>query len=452
MTSTDPEGATGRGEGLTSPLNSSGWQEGQDFTTLDTLTSPLNSSGWQELQDFTTLDTLTSPLNSSGWQELQDFTTLDTLTSPLNSSGWQEGEDFTTLGTTRGMTLTSTLLGDIAPILISFLGTMGNFVSLVVLVKLKHIGGLPFLRALAVSDTLYVWFSRVTFESLEVFWGYKPNAVSNVTCKVWAFLSWVPSGTSAWFVVAVTIERLLAVTQPFKVKIICNTRCSLRWIVLIVAAMSAIKCHTFFTYEIQEYKNKPLCYFAIEGKYVSIYLFFWMMIYSVVPSIVILTCNITTMIKIKQHERRHRTLTNGPIRSAVTIPRRMTGMFLLVSIMFLVTSLPLALTWWLNSLFSKDKDILNNFTDYMYLSWLLMLLNHSMNFLLYVISGRLFRNKLADIFTNGVKLCKLSKCVRRSRSEDVAQVFVPANEGAVTEQNFEGFGNAGCDVLFNTYL
>ena len=322
------------------------------------------------------------------------------------------GNSTNTTRPTYDDTENSSLVLRITSILIASFGTVGNVLSFVVLVRMKPMGSAPFLTTLAITDTVHVWFSRVTFESLEIFVGYKPNLVSNVGCKIWAYLSWAPACASAWLIVAIAIERLLAVAKPFRVKTFCSCAAAYLWAVLIVALAFIVKSHTFVTYSLHEHDGQTTCYF-MEHKYESLLPFCWMLTYSVIPSGIILTCNITTMRKIRQVHRKRLALTHHVTAPIATRTRRMTGMLLLVSLTFIAVSLPLTFTWWLMSLFNIDRCPVSE--KILQVFRIIHLLNHSINFLLYVVSGSLFRNELKKLCG---KTCESCDRVTRSRARN----------------------------------
>ena len=107
------------------------------------------------------------------------------------------------------------------PSLVAF-GTVSNTLVIIVFMgsHLPKVGVNIYLTALAVSDTVYlfslgiVWLEAVDF----------PIFHASGWCQLVVFLSYISSFLSAWFVVAVTVERYIIVCWPLRRSSMCTAR------------------------------------------------------------------------------------------------------------------------------------------------------------------------------------------------------------------------------------
>ena len=139
----------------------------------------------------------------------------------------------------------------ISPILI-ILGTFGNCLSIVVLLRksMRTSTTMFYLAVLSFGDlfTLYTGLLRYWIKNL-------PDAkdirnLSDAGCKIHAFLVYFSLDVTVWILVAVTLDRCLSVSLPFKAKRICSSKIS-RIVVVIILLVSFLKnMHFFWTVEL----------------------------------------------------------------------------------------------------------------------------------------------------------------------------------------------------------
>ena len=118
-------------------------------------------------------------------------------------------------------------LWKVCPPVILLLGTFGNCMTLVILRTMPRGGSSGsmslFFAALAVSDLalLYTgllrqWLYHTVTLDLRV--------VHDVICKVHVFLVYLSTMTSAWFLVAMTMQRVVSVLLPHRVGLLSTRR------------------------------------------------------------------------------------------------------------------------------------------------------------------------------------------------------------------------------------
>lgn len=122
---------------------------------------------------------------------------------------------------------------------ITFSGTIGNVLSVLVFVrtKLKKLSSSYYLAALSISDTGYLiccftqWINTFNINI------YNRDGF----CQVFTFLSSMCTALSAWLVVAFTVERFIAVRYPLKRQTMCTVRRA-KSVLIVLVCLSIIHC------------------------------------------------------------------------------------------------------------------------------------------------------------------------------------------------------------------
>ncbi|KAH3730680.1 galanin receptor 2a-like [Dreissena polymorpha] len=134
----------------------------------------------------------------------------------------------------------SALLWRVIPSFLISIGTIGNAMTIFVLLRQKKMTSTAmFLFALALSDT-FVLFSAVLPDLVLHTWGVDIKMLSNPGCKAIAYLTFCSIQLSSWLIVAVTLERTACVLFPHKVRLGCSPRNAVLIIVTIVLAVFGI--------------------------------------------------------------------------------------------------------------------------------------------------------------------------------------------------------------------
>ena len=118
-------------------------------------------------------------------------------------------------------------LWQVCPPVILLLGTFGNCMTLVILRTMPRGGSSGsmslFFVALAVSDLVLLYtgllrqwlYHTVTLDLREL---------HDVICKIHVFVVYLSSMTSAWFLVAMTVQRVVSVMLPHRVGLLSTRR------------------------------------------------------------------------------------------------------------------------------------------------------------------------------------------------------------------------------------
>ncbi|XP_052223909.1 growth hormone secretagogue receptor type 1-like [Dreissena polymorpha] len=308
----------------------------------------------------------------------------------------------------------------VPPILL-ILGTFGNVLSFVIMSRnMFKVSTYCYLALLAIMDTfvLYIGLLRMWISNFAL----DIQIISNCMCKLVTFFGYVSSVTSVWLIIAVTIERFIAVKFPLKAPRICNVVRARIVILTITLATCLLNSHIFWTVELRSNDINGTVSSKCDAsvKHVILIKEIWpwvdAAVYSFVPFVIISVLNSMIVRRVLEARRQRNELQMMPLtnkylsaRSRCTVKRsnesskKLTCMLLAVSFTFLITTLPMNILMLVNALLGDDKTSVHSYEykrKYAILTLartvveMLMYINHSMNFFLYCATGRKFRQQV----------------------------------------------------------
>jgi len=304
-----------------------------------------------------------------------------------------------------------------AMISIVIMGTIGNVISFIVLIRrrMRRNSINIYLAILACADTVVLYISA--FKTwLRVIAGFELLHVSNALCKITIFIFMLASHLSAWLIVLVTADRLIVVCFPFRSAKMSTPRGSAVTTILLLCVLILYNLHLLWTMHLHEYvhgykqyipqlsndfMNGPFNYVRLAS-------------YTIIPFVLVLGMNIRIIVSIC------RTTENSPLNTnkiflrtirfvtdsnrILRNKRRLTTMLLVVSFSWLFLTLPFTVISLINF-----KNSTNHRRAIIFLlktiSFLLMYLNHSCNFLLYCFVGKRIRTEFLSVLSD----CKLTR-------------------------------------------
>jgi len=245
---------------------------------------------------------------------------------------------------------------------------------------------LGLLFALALSDLLFL----LLFPNNKVYFrrwiGFDVRSVSLISCRI--FYSWLRTVKicSSWFIVLVTLERFVAVCLPHQAKRLSTHRSVSLSIVLTVfcAATFAVG---WSMYSDKLMKGGVCVPNAVRNRLSGVLVVVGLTIYVLLPSALLLLLNPPTAIMLAVQQKKKR----STIKHA-----NLTVMLLGLSVAYIVLALPIAIAQMIA--FIKGLALFES-TDLVVVIarevvQLMELLNYSINFLLYVMCGRRFRQRV----------------------------------------------------------
>ncbi len=286
------------------------------------------------------------------------------------------------------------------------MGTIGNSLSGVFFSQKEfHSSATGFLfRSLAILDFIVV---QEHIESIFIIIDIDVLTFNTIICKIFRYIFVCGRITAVWTLVAIGVERLICVVWPHQAKIICTLKRTKIFIICLVISVWIYEIPQLLTIEmvhyVEEFWEAKYCnvnYNTIAGQYMlKLEPWFAFCLYSVLPACVLLVVNIVIIIfvqkahqKRKSYQSRSTSAGQSSGSSSDAQVNNMTIMLLCVSLSFLILTAPWCIYIIMNSV---TGNYIQLFAD---VSFLLLAMNHSINFFLYCLSGRRFREKFVNMF------------------------------------------------------
>lgn len=294
------------------------------------------------------------------------------------------------------------LLIYVLPVII-VLGTVGNILSFIVMMQreMRKSSTCFYLAILAIADTIILYVSGLK-TWIRAWSGFEMLHVSGLVCKLLYFLIHSCLHFSAWLIVAVTIERFVAVWFPLKAPSFCSLLRAKVITTFIAGIIASVNIHIFWTAELVNAPNslnpdKVQCS-AYTYKDIVCAVFPWvnLTVYSFLPFTVLLIFNILIIVSLVNHRK--------AIMGAMTRDdqiqrynhRKLAITLLAISFIWIFTTIPSTLY---GVTAQRSTSIEDDATGMLIkvVFYLLMYFNHSVNFLLYCITGQRFRKELVRL-------------------------------------------------------
>ena len=299
-------------------------------------------------------------------------------------------------------------------------GVAGNALSIIIMTSRRYSQNTSrmYLIALALSDSMALFtqpFQKAFFHKLV---GMDLRSLSDIGCKIFFIARRGSKMTSSWFVVLLCVDRFIAVWFPLKAKLICTKRTA---IISMICLYIAVLGWTLAFSWASKVSNNGMCYpdaydrknpdeVALFGRMVKAGSF----LYSIIPMIILGVLSPMIVFKISRHAKKRMEMANNVgVTKQTTESSKITAMLLGIVVAFIVLVLPITV---LHNAAYELK--LNTFADnavgfdiFKQVAQILEQLNHSINFFLYVLTSKKFRNILSTMF------CKIRE---ESRNNDMS--------------------------------
>lgn len=207
---------------------------------------------------------------------------------------------------------------------------------------------------------------------------------------------------ASWILVAMTLERFIAVWFPLKVTRIYSKKKAT--IVLITIVILTFGFNSIFFAVIFEHEDMGMCDY--HGQFYDFMLDYWYwadaLAYAVVPCLLVITSNALIIINVQMSSKTQRQLTNNFDQSSrrVRDQQQITTMLIVISLVFLALMLPNSIFYlvsdhWKNSTPSGSYQLVEYYFAKQFIH-VLCDLNHAVNFFLYFLSMATFRRRFID--------------------------------------------------------
>ncbi|XP_013387346.1 growth hormone secretagogue receptor type 1 [Lingula anatina] len=294
---------------------------------------------------------------------------------------------------------------EFVPPFLLVLGTLGNMLCFWVL-RSRYMRGITvafFLSVLAWSDTAVLWLG-LSRHMVRTYTGYDIRMAHASVCKLQRFLLYTALDYSPWVLVAVTIERFISICYPYKAHSLCSKRRAKIAVAIIAVAVVLKNAHVFGTVDFvtEPGTNKTVCgYPSGDIKYFWTLVLPWVVlcIYAIGPFTTMLVLNGLLICELWRSKRYHQTMAptknktdTSPQAKHIDTSVSMTIMLLVVTFMFVLLASPSFINLIIEP-YWKRTDGHEKAVHHLVQSLVLMLTytNHSINFILYALSGKRFR-------------------------------------------------------------
>ena len=286
------------------------------------------------------------------------------------------------------------------PLVIGVFGITGNILTLIVVLSksYKKTSFSVYLGALAIVDILalisvfyYQLVSRVFATGVESLVAF------HALCKSAFFCIMFFTAFSHWIVTSLTMERVICLyfcRQP----LIPGPKTGFIVVGTMATVLVALNSHLLYGIAGIQEANSSACGFTNEA-YTSFYSNYFILVdfilYYFLPVTMIIICNAASLIKVYKTERAVRPFPHVPPTSLQ--PKRYTNyvltVTLLVSSTFVITLSPITLyiTFRPAVVFDNEDNIIS------FILFILFNTNYALNFCLYAVTGKAFRQKLKVI-------------------------------------------------------
>jgi hypothetical protein len=279
-----------------------------------------------------------------------------------------------------------------APVLI-LLGTVGNILSMVVLIRLcrKGVWINVYLAVLAMSDITLLWSS--TFRQWLALVGKDIILDNLVFCNFGLFLAYFSGQFSSWIQVVVTLSRLMAVWSPFHIQNRCTPKVSVIVIACVFSTLAGLNLQfSVYQLDIVHTDVSVICVASGHRKFFVGRIWPWMgtTLYSFVPCVILIIG--TVCIRVKVMESAKRAPRNTAARNGRTNKNSyVTAVLITINVVFIVCTTPAGLLFIYLQIVPETSKVVK---EVIYaVSKLLMWTDHVINFVLYCIAGSRFREE-----------------------------------------------------------
>lgn len=280
------------------------------------------------------------------------------------------------------------------------IGIPGNIACILTLIFMRPVmSSTIYMLCLAGVDTIALVL-KMTYFQLTAF----DVQIGARGCQLIFLFGTVSQQLSNWILVAMTLERFIAIWFPFKVKTFCNRRNAIASFVFMLVFFILANLQFVFTFEeVTDPFVKFDCRPKQEYDRFVTYVWYWIdgVLYAFLPISLISVFNALIIHAIRKSSREQKDLTNRAINMSekLTQQRQLTLMLLTISLVFVILILPNCIFFILKAYWSWQETMQGQAQYFLVFQTVFLLsdLNHAVNFYLYCLSGRKFRQKFAQI-------------------------------------------------------
>ena len=299
------------------------------------------------------------------------------------------------------------VFGKYISLCIFILGWITNILAIIVLQTKTYRGTTTgfLLTAVAVADIgsattttlhFWIWYHQ----------GIEITSISPIGCRVYTFCMFLSLHVSAWSLTLITIVRTMAVCKPFLVKVVFSRkRTVIAWSSIMVVIL-ALDVNILWIMDIEENGkcNVDIAEFGLGWAVAS-----WatqLILGSAGPFLIMVPCNVVVFIQIIRKtmwRREHATPSNTSAARATGMTST-SVMCLANSVAFIMLTAPHAIYIIYTFTGNSQASHVGTYLQY-HIYWILYAMNSCINFFLYSVASRKFRQAFKQLMQSALQKC-----------------------------------------------
>jgi hypothetical protein len=289
-----------------------------------------------------------------------------------------------------------------ASIFIILFGSIGNILNLLIFYRPKHRTNpcaVCFFYA-SVAGLIALYSGLLS----RIFAGFQRDASATTEglCQIRAFIVWVSTTASSWFLTYATVDRYCISCRDVNRRNMSNLRVTYRFMRITLVGALIIYADTFYCY-VPNLKNSPL---ACYGRSIPCRFFNEItsaLLFVFIPSIIMLIFGLGTVKNVRKllTSIRPTAVTEGTTRTIKKSDRQLIQMLIIQIILSSIFNIPLAIyRLYLTSTLNVSKGPLRSAIENLCFQafYLLSFMTFGMPFYIYTLTGTTFKNECISLF------------------------------------------------------
>ena len=306
----------------------------------------------------------------------------------------------------------------IYPPVLMAIGIPGNILSIIILMKLRSTQRSIYLVCLACADLLVLCVS-VLPDWIGGILMFHLRDVYSIVCRLQTFGMYSSIQLSSWILVLVTTERVVSVIYPHRVRIVFSLQRTFVSVILTIIGILSLNLHFIIglprdniTENLTENHTDSHCFVReyVNTFYVNVWPWIDLLISFILPCVFLLIGNIIIIYRLRRNSRKDvYTCRVAVVTQTGAIEARrgkasvVTKRVIVLNVIYIICMLPACLfavvmPYWFSDSYSSENGVSDLLAA---IVTMLMFVNSSVNFLLYIFLGERFRKELFSMITCG---------------------------------------------------
>lgn len=287
----------------------------------------------------------------------------------------------------------------ICPILAP-IGIICNLLTFIVLLRppINTISVSVYLKAYSLA-AIFTWTLLVKLNwALDKTESQHFKKISQITCRIWAFLTCIVTFSGFWFITGAAVDRVFILWTPKRAQCLCTVFMAKNAVVFILIGLTAVSIHSLWMYDMSQRE----CYFDREEYFNQLWLWTSGFLLGCLPLILLFVFGNMMIIRfcLKHHGRQIPDLSKNEMDITYTV--------MIISLITFSCAMPSNILHFMHIIDMENGNRLTLLMEFAtYISWICYLCV----FFVLITRCNVFRDTLKDLFNDCI--CRL----RRSRSQ-----------------------------------